>query len=55
MVFLILTFNFRFNTFNSSQSKFLVRQEKSEESGGLRTRPTDTELKYCGTTGKAGG
>jgi hypothetical protein len=55
MVFLILTFNFRFNTFSSSQSKFLVRQAKSEESGWFRTGPTDTELKYRGTAGKPGG
>jgi hypothetical protein len=55
MKLLILTFNFRFNTFNSSQSKFLVRQAKSEEYGWLRTGPTDTWLKYCGTAGKPGG
>jgi hypothetical protein len=50
-----LTNNFCFNTFNSSQSKFLVRKAKSEESGWLRTGPTDTELKYSGTAGKPGG
>jgi integrase len=37
MAFLILTFNFRFNTFNSLQSKFLVRQAKSGESIWLRS------------------
>ena len=52
MVFLLLTYNFRFNTFNSSQSEFLVRQAKSGESSRLRSRPMDTELKYCGTAGK---
>ena len=36
---LVLTFNFRFNTFNSSQSKFLVRQAKSGESNWLRSQP----------------
>jgi hypothetical protein len=52
MEFLILTFNFRFNKFNSFQSKFLVRQAKSEEYRWLRTGPTDTDLKYCGTAGE---
>jgi len=48
---LVLTFDFRFNTFNSSQSKCLVRQAKVGESGWLRTGPTDTWLKYYGTAG----
>src|SRR4030042_3412190 len=46
---LVLTNNFCFNTFNSTQSKLLVRQAKSGESGWLRPGPTDTGLKYCGT------
>jgi len=50
--FLILTFDFRFITFHSSQGKLWVSQAKSETSGWLRKGPTDTELKYCGAAGK---
>jgi len=51
---LCLTYSSVFRIFNSPQSKFLVRQVKSKESGWLRTGPTDTELKCCTTAGKPG-
>jgi hypothetical protein len=55
MVFLILTFKFRFVIFNSSQIYFLVCQSRSEESSWLKTELTDKELKDCSTAGKPGG
>ncbi len=50
-----LTYYSLLRIFKPSQSKFLVRQAKSEESGWLRTGLTDTESKDCGTAGKPGG